>query len=116
MHESSIAINILDIAEQECGKHGCTVVDSVCVRIGNASGIMAESLNFVYDIIKDGYLTAKNSRLLIEIVPLAGTCKDCKQEFEAHDTLYVFNCPLCGSASFEITRGREMEIAEMEIH
>jgi Zn finger protein HypA/HybF involved in hydrogenase expression len=29
---------------------------------------------------------------------------------------YVFACPLCGSTSFEITSGREMEIVDIEIN
>jgi Zn finger protein HypA/HybF involved in hydrogenase expression len=59
---------------------------------------------------------AKNAKLTIEIVPVGGACNDCKKEFDVDDAPYVFACPLCGSSSFMINRGREMEIVDMEMN
>ncbi len=115
MHEASIALSILDIVQSKCKEEGCSSVDSIRVRIGKAAGIMPDSLIFAFDSAKDNTV-AKNATLAIETVPVGGTCHDCKKEFTVEDVQYVFSCPLCGSRSFEITRGRELEIVDMEIN
>jgi hydrogenase nickel insertion protein HypA len=114
MHEASIALSIIDIVQAKCMEEGCGSVDSIRIRIGKAAGIMPEALVFAFDASKDTTV-AKNAKLMIETVPVGGTCNGCKKEFEAPDNAqYVLECPLCGSTSFEITKGREMEIIDME--
>jgi len=115
MHEASIALSILDIVQSKCREEGCSSVDSIRVRIGKAAGIMTDSLIFAFDSAKDNTV-AKNATLSVETVPVGGTCHECKKEFTVEGVQYVFSCPLCGSKSFEITRGREMEIVDMEIN
>jgi hydrogenase nickel incorporation protein HypA/HybF len=115
MHEASLALSILDIVQTKCREEGCRSVDSINVRIGKAAGVMPDSLVFAFDAAKDNTV-AKNAHLVIESVPVGGVCNDCKKDFSVDDAQYVFACPLCGSASFEITSGREMEIVDMEIN
>ena len=115
MHEASIALSILDIVQSKCREEGCRSVDSIRVRIGKAAGILPDSLIFAFDASKDNTV-AKNATLTVETVPVGGTCHDCKKEFTVEDVQYVFSCPHCGSKSFEITSGREMEIVDMEIN
>ncbi len=114
MHESSIAHSILEIVEEQCAEKGCSVVDALTVRLGKATGVMPESLQFAFDALKEP-TRAKNARMTIEIVPVGGSCSSCNKEFDVPDVQYVFSCPHCGSSSFEVTRGREMEITEMEM-
>jgi hydrogenase nickel incorporation protein HypA/HybF len=90
-------------------------VDAIHVRLGKATGVMPESLQFAFDALKEPTV-AKNAKLTIELVPVGGACNDCKKDFHVDDAPYVFACPLCGSSSFEITRGREMEISDMEMN
>jgi hydrogenase nickel insertion protein HypA len=115
MHEASIAISILDIVQSKCRDVGCASVDAIRVRIGKAAGVLPEALVFAFDAAKDN-TAAKNAQLIVESVPVGGTCNDCKKDFIAEDVQYVFACPLCDSKSFEITSGREMEIVDMEIN
>jgi hydrogenase nickel insertion protein HypA/hydrogenase assembly chaperone HypC/HupF len=115
MHESSIAHSILEIIDEQCSEKGCAVVDAITVRLGKATGVMPESLRFAFDALKEP-TKAKNATMTIEIVPVGGTCRSCGRDFDVPDSPYVFSCPLCGSSSFDISRGREMEIADMEMH
>jgi hydrogenase nickel incorporation protein HypA/HybF len=115
MHEASIALSILDIAQSQCEEKGCHSVDSIRVRIGKAAGVLPDSLIFAFDAAKDNTV-AKNARLIVEAVPVGGVCNECKKEFSVDDVQYVFACPLCGSKSFEITSGREMDVVDMEIN
>ena len=115
MHESSIAHSILEIVDEQCKEKNCTTVDSITVRLGKATGVMPESLLFAFDALKEPTV-AKNAKLNIEIVPVGGKCRSCGREFDVSDVQFIFSCPLCGSTDFEISRGREMEIDEMEMH
>jgi hydrogenase nickel incorporation protein HypA/HybF len=115
MHEASIALSILDIVQSKCREEGGHSVDSIRVRIGKAAGVLPDSLIFAFDAAKDNTV-AKNAQLIVEAVPVGGVCNECKKEFTVDDVQYVFACPLCGSKSFEITSGREMDIVDMEIN
>jgi hydrogenase nickel incorporation protein HypA/HybF len=115
MHESSLAHSILEIVDEQCREQGFTTVDAIIVRLGKATGVMPESLQFAFDALKEPTV-AKNAKLSIEIVPVGGKCRSCGKEFDVSEAQYIFACPLCGSKEFEISRGREMEIDEMEMH
>jgi hydrogenase nickel incorporation protein HypA/HybF len=113
MHETALALSILDIIVAKCSEAGGHTVDSVRVRIGKAAGVMPDALLFAFDASKASTV-AENARMEIEPVLVGGVCKDCRKEFTS-EAQYVFKCPHCGSQSFEITSGREMEIVDMEI-
>lgn len=115
MHESSLAHSIIEIIGEQCSEQGCTTVDALTVRLGKATGVMPEALQFAFDALKE-QTNAGDARLTIELVPVGGSCNSCKKEFDVPEVQYVFSCPLCGSDQFEISRGREMEISEMEMH
>ena len=76
MHESSIAHSILEIIDEQCVEQGCTTVEALTVRLGRATGVMPESLQFAFDALKEP-TKAKNARLTIEIVPVGGNCSAC---------------------------------------
>ena len=115
MHETALALSILDIVVDKCREAGGSTVDSISVRIGKAAGVLPEALSFAFDAVK-ATTVAEKAQLVIEHVPVGGVCNECKKEFIVDDVQYVFSCPLCGSKSFQITSGREMEIVDMEIN
>jgi hydrogenase nickel incorporation protein HypA/HybF len=115
MHETALALSILDIVVEKCREAGGRTVDSVRLRIGKAAGVLPDALSFAFDAAK-ATTVAEHAELVIEPVPVGGVCNDCKKEFFVDNVQYVFSCPLCGSKSFEIKTGREMEIADMEIN
>ena len=115
MHETALALGILDIVVEKCREAGGKTVDSIRLRIGRSAGVLPDALVFAFDAAKAGTVADK-AQLVIEPVSVGGMCKGCKKEFTAADgSPYVFACPLCGSKEFEITNGREMEIVDMEI-
>lgn len=114
MHESALALSILDIIIAKCNEVRGSRIDSVRVRIGKAAGVMPDALLFAFDTVKTT-TPAEKAELVIEPVPVGGVCNECKKKFVSVAE-YVFSCPLCGSKSFEITSGREMEIVDMEVN
>jgi hydrogenase nickel insertion protein HypA/hydrogenase assembly chaperone HypC/HupF len=115
MHESSVVHSILEIIDEQCTERNCSVVDSLTIRLGKATGVMPESLMFAFDALKTP-TKARNAKMIIDIVPIGGSCRSCGKEFDVPDVQYIFECPHCSSKEFEMTRGREMEITEMEMH
>ncbi len=115
MHETALALSILDIVVEKCREAGGRVVDSVRLRIGKAAGVMPEALVFAFDAAKANTVADK-AQLVIEPVAIGGTCNECKKPFSIDDAQVVFSCPNCSSKFIEITSGREMEILDMEIN
>ena len=113
MHELSIAINLVEIAEAAVKPLGVARVESVHVRLGVFSGVVADSLLFAYDIATEGTLLAGSS-LIIEEVSLVIYCPRCQLEREL-DNIQALVCPVCGIATNEIRQGKEIEIAYLEV-
>lgn len=114
MHEVSIALSLLDLITAQCKKEGYHSVGSVRLRIGRASGILPEALLFAFDAIKSD-TAARDAVLVVDTVSLGGICSECSSPFEV-DEAYVLECPKCGSGSFRINKGYELDIVEMEVN
>jgi hydrogenase nickel incorporation protein HypA/HybF len=56
---------------------------------------------------------AADARLLIEEIPATCWCDSCRQEFTWPEL--GWDCPRCGSPSRELRRGRELELASLEV-
>ncbi|MBI5967331.1 MAG: hydrogenase maturation nickel metallochaperone HypA [Deltaproteobacteria bacterium] len=114
MHEVSIALSLLNIVVKKCQEEGFHSIESVKVRIGKASGILPEAFAFALEVAKKDTI-ARDAKFIIDIVPLGGFCSGCARQFEI-DEAYILECPLCGSNSFQIQKGYEMEVVEMEVN
>ncbi|UCE79552.1 MAG: hydrogenase maturation nickel metallochaperone HypA [Nitrospiraceae bacterium] len=112
MHEMSIALNVLDIASEQCRRADCAEIESIHVKIGKASGVFCDALLFAFDAAKQDSI-AKNASLHIEEVPVTGLCSDCDKDFAVEEQ-YILSCPLCKGTSFTITGGRELDIIDIE--
>jgi hydrogenase nickel incorporation protein HypA/HybF len=108
----SIAQSLIDIVRDEMGKHSVTVLKSVRIQIGQLSAIVPDSLSFCFNIMTSG-TDLEGAELLMEIIPLCGVCRTCKQEFEIKD--YAFECPECGSPEIDTISGQELSIIDMEV-
>jgi hydrogenase nickel incorporation protein HypA/HybF len=113
MHEVSIALSLLDIAEQHCKKEGYKGIESIVVKIGKASGVMPEALLFAFDAVKHGTL-AENAHLKIKEIPVSGYCNSCKNSFSVEET-FILCCPKCGDTSFRLDSGRELDVVELDV-
>jgi hydrogenase nickel incorporation protein HypA/HybF len=68
MHELSIAMSILDIAEEEAERHANARVEAIHLRVGKMSGIVKEALLSAYELAAEQTPFAQ-SRLVFEDVP-----------------------------------------------
>jgi Zn finger protein HypA/HybF involved in hydrogenase expression len=66
-----------------------------------------------FDIIKLETLAAE-AKLMIENIPLGGSCRGCGSRFVAEEQ-FILSCPHCGSGDFFLDAGRELDITEIEV-
>lgn len=113
MHEASIALNVIEIAAENCRKAGYSRIDSIRLRIGRASGVMTDALLFAFDALKIDTIAA-GATVIIDEIPVSGICGNCGKDFITKE-VYVLCCPECGGLSFKVNTGRELEILDMEV-
>jgi hydrogenase nickel incorporation protein HypA/HybF len=112
MHELSIALNILDIAEEQAQRHGGRV-GAIHVRLGLLSGVVKEALISAYDLARDSTLLA-GAELVVEEVAVAVYCPACAAE-RAPVSVQELRCRACGAPTPEIIHGRELDVVALEI-
>ena len=109
MHEVAIMSEALRMAEEAAG---AKQILKLRLRVGALSGVVEDSLRFAFDVVS-GETLAAGATLEIERVPGTCWCGTCQAEFECAD--FFNECPRCHVPSGELRRGRELEIAAVEI-
>jgi len=111
MHEVSIIQNVIEIATQKALENNFVKINIVSLKIGELSGVMAESLNFAFDSCSQGTMLEK-ATLGIEEVSALGECEDCNRQFP----ISHFNklCPTCNKFCTSIVRGYELYVDTIE--
>ena len=112
MHELSIAMGIVKIAEDETRKAEASRVEVIELEIGTLAGIEFEALDFVWPAaVKDTVLEAAERR--IEIIPGKARCMDCDTPFDVN---YLYDtCPCCHSNLKAIVQGKELRVKALEV-
>ncbi len=113
MHELSIALSIVDMAEEEARRQGATLVKAVHLKVGPLSGVVQEALRFSYGIGCEGTML-EGSALVIEDEPAIIYCDRCEVE-RALVSIQSFFCPVCSAPASRVVRGNELELIAMEI-
>jgi hydrogenase nickel incorporation protein HypA/HybF len=108
----SIAQSLIEIIKEEMEKHGARALRSVHLQVGQLSAVMPEALSFCFQVITQG-TELEGAKLLMDIVPLRGSCLECRKEFEIQD--YQFYCPFCESTKIDTIAGQDLGIIEMEV-
>jgi hydrogenase nickel incorporation protein HypA/HybF len=65
MNELSIALNIIEIAEEQLARHSGQRIHAIHIRIGSRSGVAREALDFSYGLACEG-TAAEGSQLIVE--------------------------------------------------
>ena len=112
MHELSIAQNIVEIIKQNIPPDALGAVAFVHLKVGNLSGVVADSLDFSYTALNNGTQLEK-SRLVIERIPFVVFCNSCNGS--AENTSGIVICERCGNLDTKVLSGTELEITEIEL-
>lgn len=110
MHELSIALGIVKIAEKACDNESAKKVDVIELEIGELSGIEQSSLEFAWPIaVRDTRL--ENAERVIQWVEGKAECLECGEKFSVQ-SLYD-SCPKCKGYFKDITAGKELLVKSL---
>ncbi len=112
MHELSIAMGIVELAEKEARKAGGKEIEIIELEIGKLAGIEMEALDFAWPVATKNTMLA-NAELKIEIPKGRARCLECGFEYNI-DNLYD-SCPKCNSYFKDIYQGKELRIKSIVI-
>jgi len=113
VHELSIAMSIIDIACEEAHRLAAQRVRAVHLKLGQLSGVVRRALESAYEMAVE-QSEISGARLVIEEVPVAIYCRRCDGERPAR-SIQEMCCATCGEPSYEVVRGRDLEVVRMEI-
>jgi hydrogenase nickel incorporation protein HypA/HybF len=111
MHELSIALSLVELADGAARRAGAARVIAVQLRLGAMAGVVREALEFSFPLAAAG-TALEGARLEIEELPLVIACAPCGQELRPA-TPGSFRCPRCGTPSAAIVQGRELELVSL---
>ncbi len=113
MHELSIAMSIVELAEEEAQRRGSPQVTAVHLQLGALSGVVKDALLSCYDIACEG-TRLQNSRLVVEEVPVVIFCDRCRAERPV-ESAQSFCCAECKAPALAVLRGKEIQVVALEI-
>ncbi|MEY4387837.1 MAG: hypothetical protein RLY20_3120 [Verrucomicrobiota bacterium] len=112
MHEVAIMTEAVRMASESAQAAGAKRIAVLRLRIGALSGVVPDAMQFAWDVVRRDTMLAE-ARLEIEVVVPVCWCATCQAEFEASE--FLSECPRCHDLSGDLRRGRELEIAGIEV-
>jgi hydrogenase nickel incorporation protein HypA/HybF len=113
MHELSVAMSIVEMAQEEAERRGAVQIQAVHLRLGQLSGIVKQALLASYQMACEA-TPLEGSQLLIEEVPVEVFCPKCDQP-RMVDSILWFCCSECGTPTPTVLHGKELEVVALEI-
>jgi hydrogenase nickel incorporation protein HypA/HybF len=112
MHELSIALSILEVAESEARRHGAARITCIRCRIGCLRQAHASLLAEAFDLAKVGTL-AGDAALTVETAGMRLGCSACGGQTDLDG--WAFECPDCGSRAVELSGGDQLELTSLDL-
>ena len=112
MHEFSIALNIVEIAEDTAKANHAQRINEVEIEIGDVSGVIFEALELALkSAVKDTML--EKTSINLKRIKAEAICTECGCIY-VPDNL-VSECPECKSINTNVTKGKEMKVISINI-
>jgi hydrogenase nickel incorporation protein HypA/HybF len=112
MHELSIALGIVKIAEEESRKAEAKKVTAIELEIGSMAGIELDALEFAWPVaVKDTVLQGATRQ--IDWIDARAYCAECQHEFAVENSFDT--CPKCKSYFKDIYKGKELRVKSLEV-
>ena len=111
MHELSIAIRLIDLAEGHLQAAGGGRVATIRLRVGWLAGVVPEALQAAIAMAAQGTPLVA-AAVEIEEVPVRIWCPECGREVELPG-LVPLACPKCGVRSGDVRAGDELELVSL---
>lgn len=112
MHEFSIAINIVEIAEEEAEKANSTAVTQLILDVGTMSGIEFLALETALEMAVKNTLLER-AEIGINRIQAKAKCSDCQHEFDIENAFD--SCPKCGGLFHQTLCGKELKVKSLVV-
>lgn len=112
MHELSIAMSIVEMADEEAASRDARVT-AVHLKLGALSGVVKESLLCSFEIACQG-TRIEGARLEIEDVAVSAHCPQCGAPRRV-ESIQWFVCAECKTPLSEVIAGRELQVSALEL-
>lgn len=111
MHEMSVALSIVELAEREAVKAGARRISRIEVEVGTLAGVIPEALQFSFmAACREGM--AAGAELVISEVAGRGECASCRREAAMGELVAL--CAACGGI-MRPNGGQELRLAAIEV-
>lgn len=112
MHETSISIELVQLASEQALFNNATRVLKVGIRIGELSSVIPEALEFAWDdSIKN--TICEGAILEIERVKAKAICPTHGEV--TLEMIKGLRCPICNTPTPSIVQGEELELDTLEL-
>ena len=112
MHELSLALEVIDLAQREAGKRGIVTIREILIEVGDLSGVEADTFQSALEmVVKDSVL--ENAGINLVRIPGTGKCSACSNEFKMKTRFDT--CPGCQCFASEITGGDDFRIVSLTV-
>ena len=112
MHEFSIAMSIIEIAETEARSANSEKILSLELTVGTMAGIEFYALDTALEMAVKNTLL-ENSEIVVNKVQAIAKCTDCSNEFEIN--AITDECPVCNCLFSDVISGKEFKIKSLVI-
>jgi len=113
VHELGLLSAVVLAVQKAATKAGATSVQAVGLRVGTQSGAVPFALEGAWPIATAGTVV-DGARLNVEVVQAAIWCPACQAE-RPIDEFYDLTCPVCGTPSGALVKGREFEVTYADL-
>lgn len=112
MHELSIAVSLVELAQEEAERLRARVC-VVHLKLGAMAGVVKDALLFSYEVAcQDTPL--EGSELRVQDMPIVVFCPRCEMK-RVLDSGRALCCSECGTPTPDLVGGRELELVALEI-
>lgn len=113
MHELSVAQNIIEIVKENVPGKELGNVKTIFLEVGEFSGIVSDSLQYCFDVIKTD-TPLEGSKMEIKKIPFLLYCNECKTK--TTNNMGIRFCEKCGTCNTKIMSGMDMQITKVELN
>ncbi len=113
MHELSIAMSIIDVAEEEAERHCGRRIEAIHLKLGALSGVVSGALQSAFELAREQTMF-ESCRLVIEEIPIVVFCSKCQTERSVRSPQW-FCCAECDTPATQVLQGRELQVSGLEL-
>ncbi len=113
MHEFSIVLSIIEIAEEEARKAGASSISKLVLDIGTMAGIEFYALDTAMEMAVKNTMLEK-ALITVNKLTAKAQCTGCGKIFPINDVLE--QCPKCGCLYHKTISGKELKIKSLIVN